>query len=368
MAVNISASVGQGGVNRYADVLAIQQALNKIPPNQGGPDPKLVEDGLIGPKTRGAILKFQRANAGLPQDSRIDVNGPTLARLNTLLGGGGGPNPPNPQPAAPKFSDQNLYGPNGPARTDIRQDALGDCYFVATLGALAHDQPQVIRNAIHYDAATQRFRVTLYKNGTARYIWVTQAELEDNVTRQGGSRVDNTGCYERVWPAVIETAFAKMHDTNAADGLGEGYRKLNEGGFAADAMLAILGNSGTKLTYQYYYTLGTSGSVFLLGTRVWTALQQRKAVTLSTDPETDSRTLFQRLTNAPIPQDGLVDNHVYMVISMTQNGLDWNVRLRNPWGTNNNVGEGRDTASATLTVSLRTLVDTRGLESFDFTN
>lgn len=364
MAVNISASVGQGGVNKNADVLAIQQALNKIKPAQGGPDPKLKEDGWIGPKTKAAILKFQKGNAGLPTDGRIDVGGPTLARLNALQPG---PTPP-PPPAAAKFSDQNLYGPGGPVVTDIEQDLIGDCYFVATLGSLAREAPSVIKNAIFYNSTAQQFRVRLYKGGSVCYIWVTQAELQDNVTRRGGSTVDDTGVNERIWPMVIETAFAKMYDADPTDGLGQGYRKLNEGGFASDALLAITGNSGTKLTYQYYFGLGTSGSVYLLGSRAASALQQHKGVTLSTDPEQDSRSLFQRLTGAAIPQDGLVDNHVYVVISMTKNGLDWNIKLRNPWGNNSNVGEGRDTASAELTVSLRKLVDTSGLESIDYNN
>src|SRR5690349_4208757 len=101
----ISASVGQGGVNKNADVLVIQQSLNQIPPNQGGPLPKLKEDAWIGPKTNGAIIVFQKANTGLVVDGRIDVNGPTLARINALL-----TSKPNPQPVGPKFTDKNLYG------------------------------------------------------------------------------------------------------------------------------------------------------------------------------------------------------------------------------------------------------------------
>jgi len=43
---------------------------------------------------------------------------------------------------------------------------------------------------------------------------------------------------------------------------------------------------------------------------------------------------------------------------------DWLLLLRNPWGTNLNVGEGRDNKSAYITVSLRVLVETGGLQSF----
>lgn len=351
--VTISAPVGQGGVNKKADVLTIQKALNQIPPNKGGPVPKLKEDGLVGPKTIGAILKFQKSNIGLAHDGRVDVNQATLARINILLG-----NKPN-------FSDTNLYGSNGPSPNDIKQDAFGDCYFVATLGAVALQNPTMIRNAIHYDPITQQFRVRLYNlKGQAKFIWVTQAELEDNVKRHGGSYVDNTGKYERTWPAVIETAYAKMFDTNPADGLGQGYQKIINGGWPSDAMMAITGNAGTKVAYINYPALGMIGSVALLGARVSIALSQHKSVTLWSVPEKDSRNYWQKLTGAPIPQDGLVDNHVYTVLSIARAGTDWKVTLRNPWGTNMGVGEGKDTASATMVVSLQSLVTTGGLESF----
>ena len=85
MTVTISASIGAGGINRAADVRAIQQALNDLPQGAGGPDPKLVVDGIAGPKTNAAILNFQRANIGVTQDSRIDPGGSTLRMLNARL-------------------------------------------------------------------------------------------------------------------------------------------------------------------------------------------------------------------------------------------------------------------------------------------
>lgn len=364
MAVTISGSVGQGGVNRNSDVLTIQKALNQIAPNQGGPDPKLKEDGLVGPKTIGAILKFQRANTGLVADGRIDANGPTLARLNVLIAAKTAP-PIPPKPPGPNFTDKNLYGPCGPVPQDIGQDSFGDCYFVATLAAIAQASPLRIREIIYYDPGSQQFRVRLYdKSGQVRYIWVTQAELEDNVKRRGGSRVDNTGIYERTWPAVIETAYAKMHDSDHSDGLGQGYQAIIHGGFAADALLAITGSAGSRLFYAYHPKLGVSGSIFLYGTRVNNALTRGRSVTLATREERDPRSLWERLTGEKIPQDGLADRHEFSVVSVAPSGTDWNVTVRNPWAHNLGVGEGTDTASATLTVSLERLVSTQGLQFF----
>ena len=85
MARSITASVGLGGVNRKDDSMSVQDLLNKVPPDQGGPAPLLAVDGLPWQKTIAAIKNFQRVQVGVNQpDGRVDPNGPTLAALNTF--------------------------------------------------------------------------------------------------------------------------------------------------------------------------------------------------------------------------------------------------------------------------------------------
>jgi len=86
-AVVIRASVGTGGANQPADVRAIQSALNDVAIEDGGADPLLVIDGVVGPLTRAAIVRFQRAHVRVA-DSRVDPKGPTLAALNTARDSG----------------------------------------------------------------------------------------------------------------------------------------------------------------------------------------------------------------------------------------------------------------------------------------
>ena len=85
------------------------------------------------------------------------------------------------------------------------------------------------------------------------------------------------------------------------------------------------------------------------------AIKQDRPVTLET----------RRERSADGAQDGLDDNHVYIVDKIYKdiNG-DVRLKLRNPWNTNANVGEGRDTKEATISVKLETLVKTRGLQYF----
>lgn len=70
----LSGSVGEGGRNLSADVLAVQDRLAHF-----GVDPGAV-DGADGPQTRAAIRAFQGRFMGAP-DGRVDPNGRTWREL-----------------------------------------------------------------------------------------------------------------------------------------------------------------------------------------------------------------------------------------------------------------------------------------------
>lgn len=81
--ITITASVGQGGVNKQDDVFNIQYGLDQVPPIDGGPAPPLKIDGLCGPKTIGAIRAFQQKHFGWSGcDGRIDPGKQTITMLN----------------------------------------------------------------------------------------------------------------------------------------------------------------------------------------------------------------------------------------------------------------------------------------------
>lgn len=82
---DISASVGLNGVNREEDVRIIQQRLNGVPEESGGPRPVLDEDGRCGKYTRDAIRDFQlKQFPSSKPDIRIDPGKRTIRRLNEL--------------------------------------------------------------------------------------------------------------------------------------------------------------------------------------------------------------------------------------------------------------------------------------------
>jgi Putative peptidoglycan binding domain len=88
--VVIKAAVGNAAPPRCQnfpdDVRTIQAALNRFTPLEGGPEPRLDEDGLCGPKTRKAISHFQEKWDLKPKNSKVpdgigDPEGPTIQRL-----------------------------------------------------------------------------------------------------------------------------------------------------------------------------------------------------------------------------------------------------------------------------------------------
>jgi len=80
MPKSIQWAVGAGGRNLPADVATIQYLLNCVPTGKGGPVPELAVDGLVGPKTIGAIRKFQVASFGRA-DGRVDPGARTIETL-----------------------------------------------------------------------------------------------------------------------------------------------------------------------------------------------------------------------------------------------------------------------------------------------
>lgn len=85
-------------MNRSADVKTIQELLNGVPPQKGGPTVRLDVDGMCGPLTVNAIRTFQQRN-GTVVDGRVDVNGRTFQLLSGNSQAPGSPAAPGQAPA-----------------------------------------------------------------------------------------------------------------------------------------------------------------------------------------------------------------------------------------------------------------------------
>ena len=328
--------------------------------------------------------------------------------------------PYNPQASALKVSiipiwtrqydASDLYGPNGPQETDIQQKSIGDCYFDSTMGVVAQRDPTRIENSIHYDPSTGNFAVTFYDKGLfgvplPRVVEVTQADIQDNIRRGGSSTAGSGG---PIWPAVMESAYAKMHLEDASangatpdpridggygpgdgDKLGPDGKPINKldafgrpipildqngkpklgidgkplyehvqlhiggitGGWGRDALYTLTGETATTMQppgngSDFFSKLVTQ----MTGSSLQSALNHGSTITFSTGDDPAGQ-----------PKDGLDGYHEYMVNRVYQdaNGV-WQVELRNPWGNNGSDGhghgvEGIGDGSAVITVPLNSM-------------
>jgi murein DD-endopeptidase MepM/ murein hydrolase activator NlpD len=118
----ISASVGQGGVNRAPDVRTVQHLLNEYFRASMVP-----ENGFCGPETITAIINVQKKFMSNP-DGRVDPNGRTLKELQEANTDRGGPYFPFPKLPAHSWMIPPLsFGSNRSNGT--RAHAGCDLYF-----------------------------------------------------------------------------------------------------------------------------------------------------------------------------------------------------------------------------------------------
>lgn len=91
--------------------------------------------------------------------------------------------------------DAGLYAEEGPKLSDIRQGALGDCYFLAPLGGMVYRDPASIKGMIRPDG--DGYAVAFGDGKTVRVAGPTDGEIA-----MGGSSTANG-----LWVRVMEKAY-----------------------------------------------------------------------------------------------------------------------------------------------------------------
>jgi hypothetical protein len=211
-------------------------------------------------------------------------------------------------------------------RSDVNQGALGDCYLLASMMALADSNPDLLRNAINGPKDDGTYDVTLYKKKgvlkktfEAQTVNVTSSFVKnkdwgtDHYAR--GGDMDATGQTE-MWVRLIEKAYAKMKG---------GFGKIH-GGFEEDALEALTGKEHSAHGFNGFLGMGKMSDADLK-TAIQDALSAGKPVTASTK--------FQFQVNGADKKEGdfgknndIVGLHAYSVVAAD----DTNITLRNPWG------------------------------------
>lgn len=194
---------------------------------------------------------------------------------------------------------------NGPSMTDIQQGNVGDCYFIAALGAIAQHDPADIR-AMFTDNGDGTYTVRFFQNGTARYVTVDRMlpTYSWGGLAFAGSGASVTSPSTELWVALAEKAYAQLNEQGwIGHGQQNSYQALS-GGWMEYVNEHVLGRNSTTTSRPSMNDIVS-------------ALNHHTPVTVGTRSS---------------PGNGLVGGHAYIVCAY--NAANQTFSVHNPWGYN----------------------------------
>lgn len=176
--------------------------------------------------------------------------------------------------------------------SDVKQGQLGDCYFLASLAAIANKKPDKIKEMIDiskidpaiyfYDDLLQTHKIHVDKK-----FWVTEND-EFPIYAQYGSSTANK---KEIWTMLIEKAWAKINDCNYANIIGSNGKNRR-----IDFSLAL---TGIKAINESIH----SNNNKYISDRINAHILQKPVVLYSVGRKSDKS------------HPDLVENHAYALIS-----------------------------------------------------
>jgi len=235
------------------------------------------------------------------------------------------------------FTQDPDYFKEGAMAGDVIQGRLGDCWFLGACASVAAHSGNLIENLFHsnpddfkkYGVYTCRF----YKNGEWQDI-ICDTRLPCSRVSAAESEVAKTKyvfcpVYARTkdlneqWVMLLEKAYAKLHGT---------YEALN-GGSISEALVDLSGGSSDKilLTEDKIRAMIEDG-------RLWSKiLNYMKWGYLLCCSNSDAHALMEDEGDS-----GIIKNHAYTILDVTEAGGFHFVRVRNPWGKGEWTGDWSD--------------------------
>ena len=120
--------------------------------------------------------------------------------------------------ASEKLAGHSLFGSNGVTPEDVRQGALGNCWFLSAAAALA-EEPGRIESVFVNDKASKNgiYAVNFYTLGVPHtviiddYLPIREVYNEDTDDYEWESYFAKMGPDNDIWFPLLEKAFAKYH-------------------------------------------------------------------------------------------------------------------------------------------------------------
>ena len=254
-------------------------------------------------------------------DGRNDAALSKLAGTVRVPGGSGGASGVDlPDPTLVHddkgYTEVRFHGPlfkDGPTGEDVRQGAIGDCYFPATFSAIAHSDPQAIKDMIR-ENPDGTYTVRFFKNGLKSSPKEVTVD-GDLYTRFSGTPLygttfgnSNSPDSLEMWFPIIEKAYAQFK--------GGSYDKIGQGGNPGDLMNEALGTESS----DFYIPGGNADRLFA---KIKDGESKNLPMAAVTFGEKQDR-LYQNT--------GIYSDHTYSIYGTAEEGGKKYVILRNPWG------------------------------------
>ncbi len=220
--------------------------------------------------------------------------------------------------------DAHAFSPN-----DVRQGSIGDCYFLASLMAVAHTNPGLLQKAItKNDDGT--YTVKLYKvEQTGMLFWKGKKFIPQEIklyptfpTEADGTDTANPDANSvpahawtastdesELWVRLIEKAYALIVGS---------YSEIGNGGLGADALEALTGEGYSHKVFGGHKKTKKK-IIEMVGENTPVVVDS-----INIDDASDEATTFA-------DENSIVQPHAYAVISANETGIT----VRNPHGQRN---------------------------------
>jgi hypothetical protein len=204
---------------------------------------------------------------------------------------------------------------NGIGIDDVKQQSLGDCYFLVSLASAAWEDQSIIRN-MFTDNGDDTYTVRFFKPDpftktlSADYVTVDRylpTRNNNSIYASWGSNV--TSSSNELWVALAEKAYAQLNESGWTNQDGTNRYVGIEGGDPEHVMAEIT-NVGTQWTYS---------NSFSSKQQAIDLFNSNKLVTISVYENAN--------TGVPVP----VTNHAY--VGKSYNAATGIFSFHNPWGT-----------------------------------
>jgi calpain-15 len=197
---------------------------------------------------------------------------------------------------------------------DIKQGALGDCWFMCALASLA-ERPALVKRLFITDTYNEDgiYRLKFCKNGE----WIEVTVDDYFPCYPSGGPMFSKANGNELWVLLLEKAYAKLHGN---------YYTLR-GGYANEGMIDLTGCPSVNHDFST-----AKVKKFIQNGQLFTMMREYddKGYILSASTTGEDRWTE---SGGPNQAGGLVPGHAYSVIQVKEALGNCLINIRNPWGS-----------------------------------